>query len=152
MKHHLAARGIPDHRADEVIQEAMLRIWRRAELFDAQQGTAGGWIFAITRSCLVDYLRRRPELKGEVPAPAMLPEAPPPGTRTADAVTDTRDLARALATLPREQADTICQAYYRGFSLAEIATRQRLPLGTVKTRARLGLARLRERFGAKRTP
>jgi RNA polymerase sigma-70 factor (ECF subfamily) len=145
LKQFFLGRGQSDQGAEELVQEVMLRLWRKAEQFDPRRGPAGAWIFVIARSCLLDDVRRRRR------AEIIDGDAEPPPTEAGEPG-DRRDLSRALATLPAEQAEVIMHSYYRGLSLAEIAVDQKVPLGTVKTRARLALARLRQLFGNRRSP
>jgi RNA polymerase sigma-70 factor (ECF subfamily) len=125
--------------ADEVAQEAMLQVWRRAETFDSTRASASAWIFAIARNKRIDLVRRerRPELDpGE--------EAAVPAADAAyDAEQGRRVLGVALDDLPDDQATVLRKAFLEDKTHGAIAAELALPLGTVKSRARLGLARLR---------
>jgi RNA polymerase sigma-70 factor (ECF subfamily) len=142
LKAHLVGRGVADQLAEEIVQEVMLSAWRRAELFDPLRGSASSWLFAMVRNALIDRVRRerRPE-----PAPA--PEELEPSAACPEHALLTQEgcraLQRALLRLPPEQATVLRDAYFRGQSMSEIARARNLPLGTVKTRTRLALDRLR---------
>jgi RNA polymerase sigma-70 factor, ECF subfamily len=141
VKGHLMARGASAPLADELMQEVMLTVWRKAAQFDARKGTAGGWLYAITRNRLLNHVRA-----GRYPVPeleiddASAPERPDDQLAFAE---QRSRLARALEELPPEQCAVLKGAYWRGQTLQECADEQQLPLGTVKTRVRLALSRLR---------
>lgn len=148
----LARRGMPAPTTEELVQEIMLTVWRKAKLFDRTRGNASAWIFAVARSTLIDRVRhdRRPEVLDSDPSlrPEAERDAAGPGLEGAY---EGRQAIRALDELPPEQAEVLRQSYVEGLTLAEIAERDGLPLGTVKTRARLGLERLRNMLGARRS-
>ena len=141
------ARRVDAGTADELLQEVMLSIWRKAHQFDAERGNASTWIFSITRNTLFSHLRQclRPEPDPSDPQwvpPTQLPDEQLQTLREQAAVT------LAMGTLPPEQLQVIRASYMQGQSLSEVAQSEKLPLGTVKTRARLALARLRRILGA----
>jgi RNA polymerase sigma factor (sigma-70 family) len=144
IKQYLMGRGVAGGVADELVQEVMLTIWRKNDQFDPTRGSASQWIFAIVRSTFIDRVRR--ERRAEVIASDPLLEAVVDERPRPDEITNDTDLERAMSTLPPEQAEVLRRAYYGGLSLQEIALDDDVPLGTVKTRARLGLARLRHLF------
>jgi RNA polymerase sigma factor (sigma-70 family) len=125
--------------AEEIAQEAMVQVWRRAATFDRARAGGSSWIFAIARNKRIDLARRerRPEIE--------LEEEPttPAADTVFDAEEDRRALVRAFENLPREQSEILRKAYLEDKSHGAIAAETGLPLGTVKSRARLGLARLR---------
>lgn len=151
IKSFLNARGASAGAADEVTQEIMLAVWRRAASFDPARGSASTWIFTVARNGFIDSLRRerRPELEPDDPAlvPALVPAAESQEAAFV-AGEDQRRLAEALGTLPPEQAGVLDQVYFHGRSLPEVAEDQKVPLGTVKTRVRLALQRLRGLLGS----
>jgi RNA polymerase sigma-70 factor (ECF subfamily) len=115
-------------------------VWRKARAFDPAQAAASTWIFAIARNLRIDVARReaRP-LPGETP---LIDEPPSPGARL-EAAQDERRLAVALAALPYEQLQVVRLAYFSDQPHTEIADDLSLPLGTVKSRMRLAMAKLR---------
>ena len=143
VKAHLVARGAAAGVADELTQDVMLTVWRKAAQFDPSKGTVAGWLYAITRNRLFNHLRdaRYPQPEAELD-PSTAEGADRPDEQVALAQQRAR-LARALEGLPPEQHAVLRGAYWRGQTLQECADEQRLPLGTVKTRARLALAHLR---------
>jgi RNA polymerase sigma-70 factor (ECF subfamily) len=146
VKGYLMRTGAPRDQADEAAQEVMLTIWRRAETFDPARAGGAAWIFAIARNRRTDMLRRRrPEPD---PADPHFVGEPEPAAEEGLAAAD-RDAAvrAALADLPPEQREVVRLAFYDGLSHAETAEALSAPLGTVKSRLRLALARLRDALG-----
>jgi RNA polymerase sigma-70 factor, ECF subfamily len=129
--------------AEELAQEAMIAVWRRADSFDPAKAAVSTWVFTIARNKRIDRLRRErmPEFSEEEYAASL----PPP--RRGDEEALRREtagrLARSIATLPAEQAEVVRLAFYEDKAHAEIAEQLALPLGTVKSRIRLALQRLR---------
>ncbi len=130
--------------AEEIVQDVMVTVWRRAETFDPRQASASTWIFTIARNRRIDRLRRerRPELDPN--DPALVPDAPRSADQSLALSQDTRRLESAIATLPQEQRDILERAYYDEKPHSVIAEETGLPLGTVKSRLRLALGRLRK--------
>ncbi len=133
--------------AEEMAQEAMLAVWRKAALFDPAKASAGTWIFTIARNLYIDRRRkeRRPEIDPDDP---MLVAEAEPG---ADAALATRQaetaLRAALSSLSPDQARVVEMSFFEDKPHAAIAAELRLPLGTVKSRLRLAFARLRGALG-----
>ena len=128
--------------AEDVTQEVFLRIWRNAHRFDPERGRAEAWIATIARNAARDALRR----KGAVPVDELaetVDPAPDPGDAVADA-SQSLQLQAAVAELAPGSREVIELAYWHGLSQVEIAERLGVPLGTVKTRTRRGLALLAE--------
>ena len=141
VKAYLMRLGARAEQAEELAQETLLAVWRKAALFDPARAGASTWIFTIARNLSIDALRRdRPALADEDPSDAN-PEAP------ADLVVlaaERDDRVRlALRALSPEQAEVVELSFFSEEPHAAIATRLGLPLGTVKSRLRLALARLR---------
>ncbi|HXR26742.1 MAG TPA: sigma-70 family RNA polymerase sigma factor [Candidatus Baltobacteraceae bacterium] len=131
--------------SEEVLQEAFLGIWRNASRYAAARASARTWILSIVHHRAIDAVRRR-RPASELPDH----EAPPPASLvvpdTWEAVAGRLDRAAilgALSTLPDVQREAIELAYFGGFTQQEIAARTDAPLGTVKSRVRLGLLALR---------
>ncbi len=131
--------------AEDVLQEVFLQVWRKAADFDENRGRPFTWLVTLGRSRAIDRLRTLAarERVAEAGAREVIEE-------TSDAATDAfkseqRGLVSdALAKLPDEQKGPIMLAYFEGLSQSEIASRLGAPLGTVKTRMRTGMIRLRE--------
>lgn len=129
--------------AEELTQEVMLTVWRKAGLFDRSQASVSTWIFRIARNRRIDAARRAKSADIDSDDPTLLPEAPvAPDDAASSAETEVR-VREALTTLPDEQLDLLKQAFYDGLSHREIAERTGLPLGTVKSRIRLAFGKLR---------
>ena len=131
--------------AEEVAQEALIRVWRHAPVFDHRRGSVTSCVLTITRNLTIDALRMRqavPTDPDDFTASAMLS----PENNPEDVVRrgDVRDLMRAaLADLPPEQRRAVVLAAVYGRTASEIGEEEGIPLGTAKTRIRTGLIRLR---------
>ena len=131
--------------AEDVLQEVFLQVWRRAGDFDEKRGRPFTWLVTLARSRGIDRLRSL-AAKGRV----ALANAREPSEQVSDAVADAlaseqRTLVtKALAQLPEEQKSPLILAYFDGLTQSEIAAKLGAPLGTVKTRMRAGLMKLRE--------
>jgi len=151
----LALRVVRDRgAAEEIVQDAFVAVWRKAGTFDPARGRAYTWLVGITRNRAVDEIRRR-RTRGMVEAaPELFPnEVPgPPDPEGIEAVelregSGSPALVRAVEELPGEQRTVLEMAYFGGLSQREISERTGVPLGTVKTRTRLALAKLRLALG-----
>jgi RNA polymerase sigma-70 factor (ECF subfamily) len=134
--------------AEDVTQDVFARVWASAVRFDPARGAVAAWLTVMARSRALDRLRRRRHPAAPVASEdAGLTDIPDPApsvelmAATAEQVTAARD---ALAELPADQRTTLELAYYEGLTQVEIAERTATPLGTVKTRIRVGLQRLRD--------
>jgi RNA polymerase sigma-70 factor (ECF subfamily) len=142
--------------AEDIVQETFLEVWRRSAQFDPGRGGAVAWVVTIARSRAIDRLRAR-TIAGRTIASAtedadgLLP--PPPATPAAETERrrDERRVAAALGVLPAAQRRTIELAYFEGLSQSEIAVRTASPLGTVKMRVKLAMAKLAELLGNENT-
>jgi RNA polymerase sigma-70 factor (ECF subfamily) len=135
--------------AEDLSQEVFLRLWRRPDLFDVSRGRFLTWLLSVARNRAIDERRSRGrrfrfETPPSVNAEEMLELAPTDEVRDTAVVSEERVIVqRALATLPPEQRLAIQLAYFGGYTQQEIAQGLHQPLGTVKTRIRLGLQKLR---------
>jgi len=143
IKSYLIRLGSDVSSAEEIMQEVMLNIWRKAEQYDRRQASVSTWIFRIARNRRIDSLRRtnKPELDAEDPMlqPAEV-EQPDITVNRAQLEVKVREV---IETLPEEQLVLLKAAFYEGLSHSEIAKAFGLPLGTVKSRIRLAFMRLR---------
>jgi RNA polymerase sigma-70 factor (ECF subfamily) len=130
--------------AEELAQEAMISIWRKSGTFDGNRNTASAWVYAIARNKRIDLLRRERRPEPEEIEPWNEPEAPENAEASYALGEWSRGLAAAAGRLPVDQAEVLRKAYFEDKSHSAIAAELRLPLGTVKSRVRLGLARLKE--------
>ena len=142
----VTSRGCAMGEAESVVQDVMVSAWSRAKSFDSSKASARTWIYTLARNRMIDLYRsgtRRAAAHEEVGTLA----------KTMEPMQDEpqKDLARdqvidAVETLPAEQRDVIFKVYFEGRSHREIAEELDLPLGTVKSRARLGFQKLRKSF------
>jgi RNA polymerase sigma-70 factor, ECF subfamily len=137
----LALRRLGDRaNAEDAVQEAFTAIWRSASTYRPERGAAGGWIYTVARNAIVDRLRRNgPTADAELPELAS--HEPSPAQQAEDSDVAFR-VHRALEELQPREREVIELAYWSGMSQSEVAEYLHLPLGTVKTRTRSGLARL----------
>jgi RNA polymerase sigma-70 factor (ECF subfamily) len=133
--------------AEEVLQELFLWVWRSAGSFDPTRGSVLSWLLVATRSRSIDRLRaRRPATRSPASLDDVAEIAAPDDVEAASSDREWEALCRqAVAELPAEQRAVLEMAYFQGLTQQEIAEKARIPLGTVKTRVRLGLMKLRER-------
>jgi RNA polymerase sigma-70 factor (ECF subfamily) len=139
--------------SEEVLQEAFWRVWQRAETFDPARASFTSWLFSIVHHCAIDELRKQrsrthsmPTVEVDAPDGEALaiPDPQVDVAESAWANLQSDQVKRALAQLPDAQRAVIMLAYYGGFTRQEIAARLNEPIGTVHTRARLGLLKLRD--------
>jgi RNA polymerase sigma-70 factor (ECF subfamily) len=136
------------HSAEDLLQDAFLKVWRSAESYRSERGSVRTWILSIVHNRAIDQLRslasrRRTQQKVESQAPRSQPsEAFAESWRN----TQREQVREALGTLPPEQLKILELAYFSGYTHVEIANLLDVPLGTVKGRMRLGLKKIREYF------
>jgi RNA polymerase sigma-70 factor (ECF subfamily) len=131
-------------RAEDITQEAFIRLWKRAETFHPERGLFSTWILTITRRLVIDSLRhqsRRPDIAISIDEHSWHEPADPDSHSERDRW---RALHFLLLELPEEQRQVIELAYFHGLSQRQISEVTQTPLGTVKTRARLGMDKLRK--------
>lgn len=148
LKGYLMQKGAEPSLAEEIVQDAMTTLWRKAHLFDPSKSSAGTWLYRIARNRRIDLLRRDKSGNLDPDDPSLHPEAPPDVSTEMDARLREERVRIALAKLPAEQQEVVRLAFFNGLSHSEIAERISLPLGTVKSRIRLAFARLRGAFEA----
>ncbi len=140
--------------AEEVVQDAFVSVWQKARTYDPASGKVHSWLLQIVRNRAIDELRRQrsPVRNQRLHQQLDGVSDPPPGASVTEAdaalITELRSIVRgALGSLPEDQLRVVQMAYFDGLSQREISERTGLPLGTVKTRSRLALKRLRKAFG-----
>lgn len=144
LKGYLMRIGSSPSQAEEIVQDVMLTVWRKAPLFDPKKAAPSTWLFTIARNRRIDILRRRKSTDLDPHEPALHPEEPPRPDEEAIRVDRSEKVLDVLKTLPKEQMSLIRLSFYKGWSHSEIAKETGLPLGTVKSRLRLAFSRLRD--------
>ncbi len=144
IKAYLMRRGTDAATAEEVVQEVMVTLWRRADRYDPALADASTWVFTIARNKRIDMLRRerRPELDPD--DPALVPATDAAADVAVESAQDADRLRAAVSTLPDEQKELLQMAFFEDKPHSVIAAERNLPLGTVKSRIRLAMARLRK--------
>lgn len=143
LKAYFRRLGADNASAEDLMQDVMMTMWNRAQLYDRSRATVGTWLFTIARNRRIDGLRRERRPEFDPNDPALVPEPPRLiDQRLADGLSERR-LHRAFQDLPPEQADLIRKSFIDDKSHGDIAEELKLPLGTVKSRLRLALVKLR---------
>ena len=134
--------------AEEVLQETFWRVWRKADLFQTQRGAFTSWFFGIARNLSIDMLRRqRTQVQPAADSDQLIEQTADPTLdvpETAWLRVKHQQMRAAIESLPSEQRHVIELAYFRGMTRQEIASVTGEPLGTIHTRARLALQKLRD--------
>ncbi|MCL3881870.1 sigma-70 family RNA polymerase sigma factor [Marivita sp. GX14005] len=141
VKAFLMRTGLDPALAEECAQDVLVTVWKKAHLYDASRANPSTWVFTIARNRKIDILRKQKR-----PEPEDLPwgpEAEPDQSDILELQQDSERLAQALRDLPPKQRELIEKAYFGDLSHSEIADQTGLPLGTIKSRIRLALERLR---------
>ena len=147
IKSYLMRQGANAREAEDLAQEVMMAVWRKADKYVVSKASAGTWIFTIARNLRIDAFRRenRPEFDPNDPAFVPAPEQMP--DRALEVSKIQKTIRCALKELPEEQATVIRMSFFEDKAHRHIADELNLPLGTVKSRLRLGMARIRASLG-----
>ena len=146
VKGYLLRLGMSQAEAEEVSQEVMVAVWRKAATFDRRQASVATWIFRIARNRRIDAFRRDQRAVLDASDPSFHPEPAASADRLTEAAEREAELRVAVAELPPEQRDLVRVAFYEDLSHSQVAERTGLPLGTVKSRLRLAFAKLKLRL------
>ena len=133
--------------ADEIAQDVMVSVWRHAASYDPTRASPSTWIYAIARNRRIDAFRRAGRTAVAADDPLLQLDPEPDGFRLLDLAEREARLRAAIAGLAPEQRQVLVAAFYEGLSHVQIATRQGLPLGTVKSRIRLAFRHLHAILG-----
>jgi RNA polymerase sigma-70 factor (ECF subfamily) len=133
--------------AEEVAQEVLLEVWRTASRFDPARGSAATWMLTIAHRRAIDRVRAEEAAAAREQRTAQAPTTVDEVAETVEASMDAERLRRCLAGLTELQRESITLAYYGGYSYAQVAALLDTALGTIKTRIRDGLTRLRACLG-----
>jgi RNA polymerase sigma-70 factor, ECF subfamily len=143
VKTYLIRHGAPPGLAEDLAQETLLTVWRKAAYFDPAKASVAAWVFTIARNLRIDTIRRERSAMAyalAAPEPQAAPETPEDDSQTAEREVLVNE---AIKSLPREQLEVVRLSFFFDKPHAEIANELSLPLGTVKSRLRLALAKLR---------
>jgi RNA polymerase sigma-70 factor (ECF subfamily) len=146
VKSYMLRLGAEPSLAEELAQETLLAVWRKAAAFDRAKAAPSTWIFTIARNLRIDAARR--SRRGDpAPDPSDAPDAAPTPDAALAAAQSKGRVSQALTKLPPEQAAVVRLSFFSDKPHSEIAEELKLPLGTVKSRLRLAMSRLRELLG-----
>jgi RNA polymerase sigma-70 factor (ECF subfamily) len=145
VKAYLLRQGAPAAVAEDLAQEALLNLWRKAHLFDPSKASVATWLFTIARNLRIDAIRRekRPELDPE----DFTQEAEPSADQCMVVADDESRLRLALKQLPADQIQVVELSFFADKPHSQIAAELDIPLGTVKSRLRLAMSRLKRMLG-----
>ncbi|NQW00256.1 MAG: sigma-70 family RNA polymerase sigma factor [Rhodospirillales bacterium] len=129
--------------AEEIVQETFVNVWRKAKLFDSEKAAASTWIFTIARNLRIDHLRKENRPEPDINDPAFMPDPEPMAFDLISHSQDAARLNRSIEGLPEEQKEVLRLAFFADKSHPEVAEALKIPLGTVKSRIRLAISRLR---------
>lgn len=146
LKGYLLRLGLGPAQAEDLAQEVMVTVWRKAGQFDRAQASVATWIYRIARNRRIDAFRREQRAVLDADDPGLQPSAEPAPDAGLDATEREEQVRAALAELPSEQVDLVRRAFYEGLSHRQIADVTGLALGTVKSRLRLAFQKLRIRL------
>ncbi|WP_196221496.1 sigma-70 family RNA polymerase sigma factor [Sansalvadorimonas verongulae] len=138
LKSHLMGRGAHSEQAEELVQEAMLAVWKHCGNFNPDKAAASTWVFRITRNLWIDRMRKD---KSHLMSP--IDNYPEPTYTPSLVAADSDKLKQAIARLPQSQAQLVYKVYYEGKTHREIADENNMPLGSVKSGLRLAFEKLR---------
>jgi RNA polymerase sigma factor (sigma-70 family) len=132
--------------ADELAQEVMIRVWLKAGSYNSKLANINTWIFTLARNCRIDYLRRNGRFVSDIDPTEIFndieDESPSPFQLTHQARLE-ENIRTGLEKLPREQSDILVKVYLEGKSHQQASEELKLPLGTVKSRVRLAVKKLK---------
>jgi len=132
--------------AEDLAQDAMLVLWRKARLYSPERGSVAAWVFTIARNLRIDRLRRQPLLAYEDVADLDLEAPDEGGEKAVEGQQRSARVVEALSALPPDQRQVVQMSFIEDLPQVDIARKLDLPLGTVKSRIRLAYGKLRERL------
>jgi RNA polymerase sigma-70 factor (ECF subfamily) len=143
VKSYLMRLGSDNAQSEEISQDVMVTVWRKASLFDRSQASVSTWIFRIARNRRIDVFRRtkKPDLDPE--ETMLLPSGVEAPDARVDAMETEARVRAAMKDLPGEQLQLLQLSFYEGLSHSEIAAKLDVPLGTVKSRIRLAFSKMK---------
>lgn len=148
VKSFLIGKGMNEQVAEELMQEIMLTVWRRADSYDPDKAAPSTWLFTIARNRRIDYLRGNARIEVELDDELLEADVEEDDSqeRHVSRLEAARTVDEAMARLPAEQQQVLHLSYFRGQSHGAIARWLDLPVGTVKSRIRLGMQAIRQQL------
>lgn len=147
VKAFMHRQGTDPGMAEEIVQETMVNVWRKAGQFDPNKASVATWIFTIARNLRIDLIRKANRPVPDANDPALVPDPEPLGHEVISLKREANRLNRAVAALPPEQLAVLQLAFYEDKAHAQVAEELGIPLGTVKSRIRLAFKRIRSELG-----
>ncbi len=142
IKGYLMRSGASLSQAEDIAQETMVSVWRKAHLYDRRKASASTWLFTIARNQRIDNIRREKRPEPDPTDPSFAPDPVALPDSELSAIQDSAAIRRALKQLPEAQREVVILSFYDDLSHSTIADRLQMPIGTVKSRIRLALKRL----------
>jgi len=139
LKGFVMRQGTAPQLAEDVIQETMVRVWRKARQFDPAKASASTWIFTIARNIRIDLIRKANRPEPDMNDPAFVPDPEPHPQDILSREQDANRLREIVAALPAEQQDVLRLAFFEEKPHPDVAAELGIPLGTVKSRIRLAM-------------
>ncbi len=143
LKAFLINTGQSPQEAEEILQDTMLKVWRKATLFDRSKSAGSTWIYSIAKNARIDRIRKETKPAPDPDDPSFVQDAPETGEQSLNRRQDQKRIQLAMSTLPSEQMKIINMSFFEDKSHAEISEELNLPLGTVKSRIRLAFGKIR---------
>jgi RNA polymerase sigma-70 factor, ECF subfamily len=143
----ITRQGTDPGTSEEVVQETFINIWKKARLFDPEKAAVSTWIFAIARNARIDLLRKVHRPMPDFDDPAFVTAEEPSAHQLVSRAQESKRLKEMLAMLPPEQQEVLRLAFFEEKTHPEVAAELGVPLGTVKSRIRLALGRIRSELG-----
>ena len=144
LKAFFLKQGADIQAAEEVIQDTMVNVWRKAYQFDSGKASASTWIFTIARNRRIDLIRKSKRPEPDPTDPAFVPGPEKSSFDVIDKEQEARQLASIIKSLPEEQQKVLKLAFFKEKAHAEVASELGIPLGTVKSRIRLALKKIKK--------
>jgi RNA polymerase sigma-70 factor (ECF subfamily) len=146
VKGYIIRLGITESTAEELAQETMLSMWRKAHLFDPRKSAASTWVYTLARNQSIDWMRRRKYPEYSIDATEDMPaetQGAVSYATTPEQSASCEQIIRVIEQLPEKQSQVIYMSFFEGKSHAEIADQLMVPLGSVKSRIRLAVEKLK---------
>ncbi|MEP3245580.1 MAG: sigma-70 family RNA polymerase sigma factor [Sneathiella sp.] len=147
VKSYVFRLGSDDTMAEELAQQAMLQVWRKAHLYDASKAAASTWIFRIARNLRLDHYRKERHFDYDDHDFSLIEDETDSPEIQTDRNQSGRLVRSALKTLPSDQLEVVKLSFYEGLSHGEISDQLNVPLGTVKSRMRIAFKKMKDQMG-----